>query len=133
MAKLVGTLISLGSASSRLSFLMYSCNSLVSRLSFLQVAVVGLCTQRSITSWIIKSKFQILKVLYAVIFSSVIISVVFVSSQCCRCSDMTLLCSCTLIHRASSDAFLFSIQPSGSELRSSQLCDVQCVGICSSD
>ncbi|TVU12977.1 hypothetical protein EJB05_46644 [Eragrostis curvula] len=44
---------------------VYSCNSLMSGLSFLQVAVVGLCTQRSISPWIIKSKFQILTVLYA--------------------------------------------------------------------
>jgi hypothetical protein len=57
---------------------VYSCNSLVFGLSFLQVAVVGLCMQRSITSWIIKSKFQILTVLYTVIFSIIIISVVFV-------------------------------------------------------
>ncbi|CAL5050387.1 unnamed protein product [Urochloa decumbens] len=44
---------------------VYSCNALMSMLSFLQVAVVGLCTQRSITPWIITSKFQILTVLYA--------------------------------------------------------------------
>jgi hypothetical protein len=85
---------------------VYSCNSLVSGLSFLQVAVVGLCTQRSITPWIIKSKFQILTVLYAVMFSTLIISVVFVSFQCCGCSDMTdySVPLQTLIHRASSDA-----------------------------
>ncbi|CAN6192135.1 unnamed protein product [Urochloa humidicola] len=44
---------------------VYSCNALMSMLSFLQVAVVGLCTQRSISPWIITSKFQILTVLYA--------------------------------------------------------------------
>nr|CAB3466701.1 unnamed protein product [Digitaria exilis] len=44
---------------------VYSCNALMSMLSFLQVAVVGLCTQRSIAPWIITSKFQILTVLYA--------------------------------------------------------------------
>ncbi|PUZ62537.1 hypothetical protein GQ55_4G366400 [Panicum hallii var. hallii] len=44
---------------------VYSCNALMSMLSFLQVAVVGLCTQRSISPWLIKSKFQILTVLYA--------------------------------------------------------------------
>jgi hypothetical protein len=46
---------------------VYSCNALMSMLSFLQVAVVGLCTQRSISPWLVKSKFQILTVLYAVI------------------------------------------------------------------
>lgn len=45
---------------------VYSSNSFMSGLSFLQVALVGLCTQRTITPWIIKSKFQILTVLYAV-------------------------------------------------------------------
>ncbi|CAN6209021.1 unnamed protein product [Urochloa humidicola] len=44
---------------------VYSCNALMSMLSFLQVALVGLCTQRSISPWIITSKFQILTVLYA--------------------------------------------------------------------
>uniref|UniRef100_A0A0A9H9N5 WAT1-related protein n=1 Tax=Arundo donax TaxID=35708 RepID=A0A0A9H9N5_ARUDO len=44
---------------------VYSCNALMSMLSFLQVAVVGLCTQRTISPWIVKSKFQILTVLYA--------------------------------------------------------------------
>ncbi|KAJ1257555.1 hypothetical protein BS78_10G005000 [Paspalum vaginatum] len=44
---------------------VYSCNALMSMLSFLQVAAVGLCTQRSIAPWIVKSKFQILTVLYA--------------------------------------------------------------------
>ncbi|XP_062233812.1 WAT1-related protein At3g30340-like [Phragmites australis] len=44
---------------------VYSCNALMSALSFLQVAVVGLCTQRRISPWIVKSKFQILTVLYA--------------------------------------------------------------------
>ncbi|KAG2603717.1 hypothetical protein PVAP13_4NG004300 [Panicum virgatum] len=44
---------------------VYSCNALMSMLSFLQVAVVGLCTQRSISPWLITSKFQILTVLYA--------------------------------------------------------------------
>ncbi|AQL02648.1 WAT1-related protein [Zea mays] len=37
----------------------------MSLLSFLQVAVVGLCTQRSISPWIVTSKFNILTVLYA--------------------------------------------------------------------
>lgn len=46
---------------------VYSCNAFMSMFSFLQVAVVGLCTQRSISVWIVKSKFQILTVLYAVI------------------------------------------------------------------
>lgn len=45
---------------------VYSCNALMSLFSFLQVAVVGLCTQRSIAPWIITSKFDILTVLYAV-------------------------------------------------------------------
>lgn len=44
---------------------VYSCNALMSLFSFLQVAVVGLCTQRSIAPWIITSKFNILTVLYA--------------------------------------------------------------------
>ncbi|KAL5651277.1 hypothetical protein ACJX0J_036735, partial [Zea mays] len=44
---------------------VYSCNALMSLLSFLQVAVVGLCTQRSISPWIVTSKFNILTVLYA--------------------------------------------------------------------
>ncbi|KAK3131400.1 hypothetical protein QOZ80_6AG0505890 [Eleusine coracana subsp. coracana] len=44
---------------------VYSCNSFMSGLSFLQVAAVGLCTQRTISPWIISSKFQILTVLYA--------------------------------------------------------------------
>lgn len=44
---------------------VYSCNAFMSMFSFLQVAVVGLCTQRSISVWIVKSKFQILTVLYA--------------------------------------------------------------------
>ncbi|CAD6338137.1 unnamed protein product [Miscanthus lutarioriparius] len=44
---------------------VYSCNALMSLISFLQVAVVGLCTQRSISPWIITSKFNILTVLYA--------------------------------------------------------------------
>ena len=46
---------------------VYSCNALMSMISFLQVAVVGLCTQRSISPWLITSKFQILTVLYAVL------------------------------------------------------------------
>jgi drug/metabolite transporter (DMT)-like permease len=45
---------------------VYSCNALMSLFSFFQVAVVGLCTQRSISPWIITSKFNILTVLYAV-------------------------------------------------------------------
>jgi len=45
---------------------VYSCNALMSMLSFLQVAAVGLCTQRSISPWLISSKFQILTVLYSV-------------------------------------------------------------------
>ncbi|KAG0512349.1 hypothetical protein BDA96_10G005700 [Sorghum bicolor] len=44
---------------------VYSCNALMSLFSFFQVAVVGLCTQRSISPWIITSKFNILTVLYA--------------------------------------------------------------------
>uniref|UniRef100_A0A0A9ERH0 WAT1-related protein n=1 Tax=Arundo donax TaxID=35708 RepID=A0A0A9ERH0_ARUDO len=44
---------------------VYSCNSLMSMLSFLQVAAVVLCTQRTISPWIVRSKFQILTVLYA--------------------------------------------------------------------
>lgn len=68
---------------------VYSCNSLVSGLSFLQVAVVGLCTQRSITPWIINSKFQILTVLYAV--CNIVIHQLF-QSGCQRrgCSDRLL-------------------------------------------
>jgi drug/metabolite transporter (DMT)-like permease len=49
---------------------VYSCNALMSMFSFLQVAVVGLCTQRSISPWIVTSKFQILTVLYAVIITT---------------------------------------------------------------
>ncbi|KAL5213428.1 hypothetical protein ABZP36_024275 [Zizania latifolia] len=45
---------------------VYSCNAFMSMFSFLQVSVVGLCTQRSISVWIVRSKFQILTVLYAV-------------------------------------------------------------------
>uniref|UniRef100_A0A0D9WKW4 WAT1-related protein n=1 Tax=Leersia perrieri TaxID=77586 RepID=A0A0D9WKW4_9ORYZ len=44
---------------------VYSCNAFMSMFSFLQVAVVGLCTERNIAVWIVKSKFQILTVLYA--------------------------------------------------------------------
>ncbi|WVZ82954.1 hypothetical protein U9M48_030154 [Paspalum notatum var. saurae] len=55
---------------------VYSCNALMSMLSFLQVAAVGLCTQRSIAPWIIKSKFQILTVLYAVIIVTVVVLVI---------------------------------------------------------
>ncbi|KAL6606473.1 hypothetical protein ACP70R_042126 [Stipagrostis hirtigluma subsp. patula] len=44
---------------------VYSCNAFMSAFSFLQVAAVGLCTERSISPWIVKAKFQILTVLYA--------------------------------------------------------------------
>ncbi|KAF0911691.1 hypothetical protein E2562_011691 [Oryza meyeriana var. granulata] len=44
---------------------VYSCNAFMCMFSFLQVAVVGLCTQRNVAVWIVRSKFQILTVLYA--------------------------------------------------------------------
>ncbi|KAL6861670.1 hypothetical protein ACP4OV_017370 [Aristida adscensionis] len=44
---------------------VYSSNAFMSAFSFLQVALVGLSTHRTIAPWIIRSKFQILTVLYA--------------------------------------------------------------------
>lgn len=45
---------------------VYSCNAFMCMFSFLQVAVVGLSTQRNVSVWIVRTKFHILTILYAV-------------------------------------------------------------------